>query len=269
MATLSVFVSLLLVFLAPLSFADKCSDGTWTGYCSTVNPGKVCEGGSLLDFKNAPDRMAIIQKDPQNFADCKCPTGQMLDLTNYNCKSSSCTDNGVTTLNGSCVPNNQPKFCLEGTLMDKASSCRCPATADIVGETCRAKTGCIVNQPACDSNSICNTTTNACQKKVGCAYDNPSCATSNSVDYECDVNSNQCFKKTGCLYDNPSCSSDQKCVSNNCVAKDAPVTSVTVDDGSSSTDDGSSQSKGKLLCCPLIAVLMLVVGSAAMMPRKQ
>ena len=280
MVSLGVLSVLVMALLAGVSFAAKCSDGTWGGYCSTVNPGKVCDtSGTLYNFEQAPDRMYILQKDTRAFTDCKCPAGTSMDLTptgtdgipTFKCKSTSCTENGVTTQNGSCVSNNKPKMCVNGELVDRASSCKCPDTADVVGDTCRSKTGCIVNQPACETGYTCNTSTNSCQKKQGCAYDNPSCATSNGVDYECDSGSNTCVKKAGCLYDNPTCASDKKCVSNQCVSKDAPPAVVTPEGGSTTTaDTGTQAPSGKLLCCPLISVFLLgLLGIFALIPRKQ
>jgi len=97
----------------------SCSDGTPGGQCSPQKP-QECVLGQLVG----------------NAAKCGCPSGMRAASGGASCEYIPCMDSGVSVPEAACSPKTPGKMCVNGQLVDKASSCPCkPGTAK-QGEAC-------------------------------------------------------------------------------------------------------------------------------------
>jgi hypothetical protein len=99
----------------------SCSDGTQGGQCSQQKP-MECLLGSLA----------------ANAAKCGCPAGMRVASGGTICEYIPCIDGGVSVPEAACSPITSGKMCVNGTLVDKASSCPCKAGTSRQGEACIA-----------------------------------------------------------------------------------------------------------------------------------
>ena len=97
----------------------SCLDGTQGGQCSLHLP-QECVLGQLAD----------------NAAKCGCPSGMRAASGGKSCEYIPCTDNGVSVPEAACSPKTSGKMCVNGTLVDRASSCPCKAGTAKQGEAC-------------------------------------------------------------------------------------------------------------------------------------
>ncbi|MCX8174836.1 MAG: hypothetical protein N3E51_01380 [Candidatus Micrarchaeota archaeon] len=99
----------------------KCSDGTAAGECSSTKP-KQCVNGALVD----------------NATKCGCPAGRKPSANGITCEYIPCNDSGVSVPEGTCSPKTSGKKCVNGTLVDKASDCKCKSGFQQKAERCVA-----------------------------------------------------------------------------------------------------------------------------------
>ena len=97
----------------------SCLDGTPGGQCSSHMP-QECVLGQLVN----------------NAAKCGCPSGMRAVPGGTSCEFNPCIDNGVVVPEATCSPKTSGKMCVNGILMDKASSCPCKIGTSQQGEAC-------------------------------------------------------------------------------------------------------------------------------------
>lgn len=97
-----------------------CNDGTKNGACAATKP-KVCIGGTIY---------------ADNATKCGCPAGKRKAADGIFCEFIPCTYNGETVNEGLCSAKNKGKMCQNGTIVDAATACGCPAGQTKVGEKC-------------------------------------------------------------------------------------------------------------------------------------
>jgi len=97
----------------------SCSDGTLGGQCSPQKP-QECVLGQLVN----------------NAAKCGCHSGMQAASGGTACEYIPCMDNGVSVPEATCSPKTSGKMCVNGQLVDKASSCPCKIGTAKQGEAC-------------------------------------------------------------------------------------------------------------------------------------
>lgn len=97
----------------------SCSDGTPGGQCSAQKP-LECILGQLAG----------------NAARCGCPALMRAAQGGAACEYIPCMDNGVSVPDATCSPQTSGRMCVNGTLVDKASSCPCKFGTTKQGEAC-------------------------------------------------------------------------------------------------------------------------------------
>jgi parallel beta-helix repeat protein len=114
-----------------------CEDGTPCGWCSR----HPSAGGW-----GQPYWCRCGQDDPKNnelipnCAQCGCPSDKPICKDDGTCREGRPCPDG--TPHGHCVPDNQQKYCEDGTLIDNCEICGCPAEMECDEETglCYGKT---------------------------------------------------------------------------------------------------------------------------------
>lgn len=240
---------------------QTCTDGTSYGSCSTNIP-MYCSNGNLIskasicgcpagqttngDICTTPNPSGCQYNNPPCSSNYQCVNNQCVPLT--------CSDG---THYGQCS-SNKPKYCLNGNLVDKASTCGCPNLYIQSGESCiwptcsdGTKYGeCSTTLPKycsggtlTDKASMCGCPSNyeikgeSCVPKQcsdgtlnnQCSSTKPKyCVDGSLVDKastcgcpssDYDISGESCILKPGCQYNNPACGSDYECVNNQCVKR--------------------------------------------------
>ena len=106
-----------------------------SGACSQITIGKKCVGGSLVDMSSV----------------CGCPSGKRPSADGKTCEFNPCIDNWVSVPNGNCSPQTIGKKCVNGTLLDMASACGCPAGQFATGNTCACP---VITTRTCNFTSV-------------------------------------------------------------------------------------------------------------------
>ena len=97
----------------------SCVDGTPGGQCSVQKP-QECVLGQLVG----------------NAIRCGCPALMRAAADGKTCEFIPCIDNGVSVPEAACSPKTSGKMCVNGQLVDKASSCPCKSGTTKQGEAC-------------------------------------------------------------------------------------------------------------------------------------
>ncbi len=90
-----------------------CADGTQYGKCSVNPPGFLCTG--------SPGSHALVQDTTHTI--CKCSDAPGYIESGTDCVAAKCGNVDTNT----CDPNNKPKLCVNGALVDNATRCGCPS----------------------------------------------------------------------------------------------------------------------------------------------
>jgi hypothetical protein len=205
----------------------KCSDGSSNGQCSTTKP-KLCVNGALVD----------------NATKCGCPdpAKQSVSSNGLSCVYKPCVDNGVNVNDGACSLKTSGKKCVQGALVDSASTCPCKTGMTKVGEQCVV---------LCDDGT----------KTGECSSAKPK---------ECILTGTG----TGYLKDNAAkchCPDGKTAVGSQCT--DSVIGAFTGTDllsgsSNSSNSSGAFGSSSALSCCCLPAALIGIVGGFAFARKR-
>ncbi|VVB57264.1 Uncharacterised protein [uncultured archaeon] len=253
------------VICPPSNLGCPCSDGTAYYKCSQTQPGYACveSGGKhMLVNMLGPDGIKSLKSQ------CACANFAGYSEVNGQCVKTICTDGGNTLQNGQCG-SSKPKQCLNGNMIDNSSACGCVAgyNPNPNGKTCDQRIGCRWNTYTCPTGRECkydsknNNDDGSCVSKSGCVNNNPSCNWNENCDTSSDANG-VCKTKPGCQYGNPTCGSGKVCnqVTGNCdsTGSAATVPTIPVQGGSSAPSATTNSSKtaaagplGSLSCCCL------------------
>ncbi|MCX6769573.1 MAG: hypothetical protein NT051_02720 [Candidatus Micrarchaeota archaeon] len=90
------------------------------GACDTANKPKMCMQGALIN----------------NATKCGCPTGMLKNSDSLTCAYPPCNDSGTMVTNSICSPKTSGKKCVNGALVDSASTCPCKVGMTKIGEIC-------------------------------------------------------------------------------------------------------------------------------------
>ena len=201
----------------------KCNDGTLNGNCATTKP-KVCVGGSTY---------------ADNATKCGCPAGMRMAAGGIFCEAIPCNYNGETVNNGQCSAK-KGKMCANGTMVDAAAACGCPAGTVNVNNTCSVQ---------CTDGTL----DGACSSRKPMK-----CVSGDLVDDAADCG----------------CPSGQSAVGNNCAASVIGAlggTDLLGGNGNSSGSNSSGNASGTspLSCCCLPTALIGIIGGFAIFRKKE